>query len=343
MATVQLSNIIDTTVFRDLPAVDGPEKTAFWESGVIARSPLFDMIADAPGKGYELPFWNDLDASVEPNYSNDDPTDIAVPQNLAQADQAGWKAFLNEGWSAADLAAELVMGQKPMERIRQRIDTYWRRQFQRRLLASARGVLADNIANDGADMAYVAAGATNADVTASTVFTRENFTTAAYTMGDMVDEIQLIAVHSVVMKRMVDNGDVETIRDEDGQIILQSYLGKRIVVDDSMPYVPASGTGGADDAPRYTSILFGRNAFGYGEGTPMVPYEVERQAAQGQGGGVETLWSRKTWLLHPFGFKQVVAPSTEESHTLAQLASAATWDRVVARKNVPLAFLVTNG
>jgi len=45
MATVQLSDIIDITVFKDLPAVNSPEKTAFWESGIIASSPVLDNLS----------------------------------------------------------------------------------------------------------------------------------------------------------------------------------------------------------------------------------------------------------------------------------------------------------
>lgn len=342
MSTVQLSDIIDVQVFQDIPAVDGVEKTVFFESGVINSSPLLNTLANAAGKTAELPFWNDLDESSAPNLSTDDPTDVAVPEKITQGEQISRKAFLNKGWSESDLASELVLGPKAMERIRARTDRYWRRQFQRRLIASCNGVMADNIAADGSDMVYTAAGTTNNDVTASTVFTRQNFTTAAFTMGDMVEDITTIAVHSVVMKRMVDNGDIETIRDNDGNIIMQTFLGRRIVMDDSLPYTPAAGSGGGDAAPRYTSILFGNGAFGYGEGTPKMPVEIEREAAQGEGAGIETLWTRKTWILHPFGYQNTGTPASF-SFTTTELAAATTWSRVVARKNVPLAFLVTNG
>ena len=88
-------------------------------------------------------------------------------------------------------------------------------------------------------------------------------------------------------------------------------------------------------------MLFGEGAFGYGVGSPMVPVEVEREAAQGNGGGIETLWVRNTWLLHPFGFQQTGTPAGE-SFTMAELRAATSWSRVVERKNVPIAFLSTN-
>ena len=60
------------------------------------------------------------------------------------------------------------------------------------------------------------------------------------------------------------------------------------------------------------------------------------------GAGVEELWTRKTWLLHPLGFQHTGTPS-KASFSLTELKAAAQWDRVVERKNVPFAALVTNG
>lgn len=89
------------------------------------------------------------------------------------------------------------------------------------------------------------------------------------------------------------------------------------------------------------------------EGAPRAA--DERQARAGNGGGVETLWERKTWILHPFGYQFTGTDITNRANTngrtgantgvdelsplLADLRKAANWDRVVDRKNVPIAFL----
>jgi hypothetical protein len=333
MATVRLSDIIDVVVFNDLPSVNSPEKTVFYQSGIVTRNGLLDSLASGPGKVAELPFWKDLDATQAPNLSTDNPADVATPNKIVQGEQIGRKAFLNQGWSASDLASELAMGPRAMDRIRERVDTYWMRQWQRRLIASCNGVLADNVANDASDMVFDVAVDS---ATATSVFTRANFTSAAFTLGDAVDGLQAIAVHSVIYKRMIDNDDIDFIPDSQGNMTIPTYLGKRVIVDDGLPVNP----NGANDA-KYTSILFGAGAFGYGDGAPLVPVAVEREEAQGEGAGIETLWTRKTWLLHPFGFQAAGVPAAN-SYTLAELALDETWDRVIERKNVPLAFLVTN-
>ena len=337
MATVRLADIIDVTVFRDLPAVNGPEKTAFFESGIVTRNSLLDGLASAAGKTAELPFWKDLDGSIEVNYSNDNPANTATPQKTTQGEQITRKAFVNQGWQVSDLASEIAMGARAMDHIRSRADKYFQRQWQRRLIASSNGVLADNVANDSGDMVNDVASESIAGQTASTKFNRDAFTDAVYSMGDMATELSAMAVHSAVMQQMVKNDDIVYIPDSMGNLTIPTFMGLRVIVDDGMT-VTAGSTGGF----KYTSALFGNGAFGYGVGSPDVPVEIEREAAQGNGGGIETLWLRNTWILHPFGFQNTGTPAATESFTLAELAAATKWDRVVERKNVPMAFLITN-
>jgi hypothetical protein len=79
-----------------------------------------------------------------------------------------------------------------------------------------------------------------------------------------------------------------------------------------------------------------------GEGVPKVAAEVNRTPMAGNGGGMESIWERKTWILHPFGFEWIEsgAALAEFSPTLADLRLAAHWNRItVSRKQVPLAFI----
>ena len=336
MATTRLSDIIDVVTFQDLPPVNGPEKTAFFQSGIINRNGLLDGLASAAGKTAELPFWKDLDGSVETNYSNDNPADVATPQKVAQGEQIARKAFVNQGWQVADLASELAMGAKAMDHVRARTDMYFQRQWQRRLIATTNGILADNVANDGGDMVVDVAAEAVASQTSDTRFNRDAFTDAVFTLGDASTELSAIAVHSAVHAQMVKNDDIVYIPDSQGNLTIPTYMGLRVIVDDGLTV-----TAGTTDGFKYTSVLFGQGAFGYGVGSPDVPVEIEREAAQGDGGGIETLWVRNTWILHPFGFQNTGTPAGV-SYTQAELAAATAWDRVIERKNVPLAYLITN-
>jgi hypothetical protein len=335
MATTQLADVIIPEVYLSYDAVNSPEKTAIFESGVVVRSPLLDSLANNGGNTFNIPFWNDLDSSVAPNLSSDDPTSSATPNKIGTGKQIGRSAQLNQWYSNADIASELA-GSDANQQVRNRFGTYWMRQWQKRLIATANGILADNVANDSGDMVTDVAAESIAAQTASTLFNRNAFTSAVYTMGDMADQLTSIVVHSAVMKQMVNNDDIDYIPDSEGNLTIPTYMGLRVIVDDG-----ATVTAGSTDGFKYTSIIFGAGAFGYGEGSPMNPVETQREALQGDGAGVEYIGERKTWVLHPFGFADVGTPAAL-SYTNTELATATTWDRVVERKNVPMAFLITN-
>ena len=338
MATVRLTDVVIPAVYESYTANDSPEKTAFFESGVATRNAMLDAKANEGGDQLKVPFWNDLDADAEPNLSSDNPGSSATPNKLTSGLQVAQMAYLNQAYSTADLAGEIA-GSDPMQRIRDRFGRYWMRQWQRRTIACLQGVLADNIANDSSDMVEDVSIADGNNATADNLFSRSAFTGAGFTLGDMFQSTSAIAVHSVVYKRMVDNDDIEFIPDSEGRMTIPTFMGRRVIVDDGMPVEDGATSGNV-----YTSVLFGEGAMGYGEGSATTPVEVERSALQGDGGGVEILVERKSWLIHPFGMRITAGTTpTAASFSLAELRAAATWDRVVERKNIPLAFLKTNG
>lgn len=336
MANTQLSDAVIPEVYLDYVANDSPEKTAFVESGIAVTNPVLQAQANSGGNVIEVPHWNDLDSAVEPNIGDTTDND-ATPNKLTSGKQTARNAYLNNGWAAKDLVGEIA-GSDPMRRIRDRTDRYWMRNWQFRLLACAEGIQADNVANDSSDMVNDIAIEDGTSATAGNLIGRSAVVEAAFTLGDSFGQTGVIALHSAVYKRLVNLDDIDFVKDSTGTLDIPTYLGKRVVVDDSMPVI-AGGTSGF----KYTSILFGAGAFGYGEGSPAVPVEVDRDPAKGVGSGLETLWERKTWLIHPSGFNFTSASVASESATLAELRTASNWSRVFDRKSIPMAFLVTNG
>ena len=337
MANTELIDIFVPEVFASYQVNDAVEKTEFVESGVVALNPTLDQRADAGGYLTTVPHWNDLDANIEPNYSNTTYTDIAEPQKITSGEMTSRISYLNEGWSSSDLNKELA-GSDPMERIANRVDSYWQRQFQRRVLSIAIGLYNDNVASNGGDMVVDVSSTTPGTITEDNRFTASGFVDAQYTLGDRSGGLGVLAVHSMVMKKMVKDQLIEYIRDAEGRLMYASYMGIRVVVDDGMP------TFGTGVDRKYLSILFGPGALGYGRGTPRTPSEVQRYAERANGGGVEILWSRKTWLIHPMGYNflsdTITGPGL--SPTWADLQDADNWERVLDRKKVPIAFYVTN-
>lgn len=334
--TTRLSDVIQIPVYDSYIAVNNPETSLLVRTGIIATSPDMNALATGTAIAMTIPYWNDLDPNVEPNYSNDDPDDIATANKVTSASQNVRKSFLNQIYGSMDLTRELA-GSDPMRQIKNRFGEYWVRQLQRRVISSALGVMNDNVANDSGDMTTNIALETTVGQTGANLFSRDAFVNAAFTMGDQTDSLKAIAMHSVVYKRLIKNDDIDFIPDSQGTLTA-TYLGSSIIVDDSMPVIAGTTSGF-----KYVSVLFGRQSILFGEGSALVPSWVYRNEKAGNGGGMEEIGERKEWVVHPNGFSWVEGSLTEFSPTLADLKLAAHWDRKVPRKFARMAFLITNG
>lgn len=345
MAITTIGDIVtgNVPVLLSYMTQDPVEKTAFFQSGILAPTPYAAEIARGPSNLANIPFWKAIDSSIEPNYSNDIYQDIATPRNVQTGEMMARVAYLNEGFGQADLTVELT-SQNPLQSVATRLDNFWQRQAQRRLLATSLGIYNDNVA---ATDAFHTQNDMVVDVSATSGFDAGAFIDATQTMGDALDGPQgevlgVIAMHSFVYGQARKQQLIDFIRDAENNTMFATYQGYRVVVDDSMTVV------GAGAERKFISIIFGNGAIGYGEGSPTTPLAYQREEERGNGGGVETLWSRKTWLLHPLGYSFTNAVITGNgSETIARsaswqdLANATNWNRVVERKHVPIAFLVT--
>ena len=97
-------------------------------------------------------------------------------------------------------------------------------------------------------------------------------------------------------------------------------------------------------------MIFGPGALGFAEETPPGEdgLEYDRAPDRGNGGGTETLWNRRNFVVHPLGYSFLSTtitgtPTTTRpvSANWADLALATNWERKFARKQVPLAFITS--
>ena len=341
MPLTQITDIVTPEVFTDYVQLLTTDRSAFIASGVVETSPFFDGLLAGGGQTFNIPHFKDLD-NTPANISTDLEGDFGAPGNnmiplkTTTGREIAIRLSRNQGWSSADLAGDLA-GADPMESIASRVADYWVREQQRILIASLQGVMADNAANGGDDMLIDITNGTGT-VTAEHLFSAEVFIDAVQTMGDAGEELVAIAVHSVVYRRMQKNNLIDFIEDSNGVIKIPTFLGRRVIVDDSMPKILESPNF------RFSSYLFGAGSVALGVGSARVPTAVERDERAGGGGGVETLHNRVEWLFHPRGFQFNVGSIVLESPTDTELRAAAGWTRSdTDRKLVKFAELRTNG
>lgn len=330
-----LSDVVFRDELRDYITVNSVERTAFFESGILTTNSDMTTLLASPSNTFTIPWWVDLDASVESNYSNDVYTDIAVPLSVTSASMQARAAYLNEGWNCMNLVKNIT-NQDPLEFVAGRLLSYWRRVAQRRAIATVVGIYNDNVASNGGDMVVDAGG----QITAAAIIR------AKATMGDYSGQLgglSVIAMHSAVQTELqiLNLIDFTPIADQVPEF--GRFQGMRVVVDDGMPVITGTPN-------KYLSVIFGPGALGFAEETPPGEdgLEYERAPDRGNGGGAETLWSRRNFVVHPLGYSFLSAtitgtPTTTRpiSANWADLALATNWERKFARKQVPLAFITS--
>ena len=341
MATgvTRISDVVVPEIFSPYVQQLTETKSRLVRSGAIARDAVLDADLAGGGLTFNRPSFRDLDDDAD-NTSSDDPDVNSSPNKIGTSTEIQVRLSRNNSWSSMDLTGDLA-GADPMEAIATRVSDYWIRRLQAAFVATMKGVFADNAAAPAAtehatnDMTHNVSSTVFAD--GVTNFSAEAFIDATLTMGDSMEALGMIMVHSVVYGRMLKNNLVDFVVDSSNEqaIRIPTFLGREVIVDDGVPFT----------AGVFESWLFGAGAIRLGMGAPKVPTEVDRKAAAGNGSGQDVLHNRTEWAIHPAGNAYVGTPTAGGPSNLAtanNLAAAASWARVFPqRKMIKIARLIT--
>lgn len=334
----RLADVIVPEIFSPYVQLMTEEKSRLIRSGAIVRDPVLDQNLAGAGVTFQEPSFKDLDNDEE-NVSTDDPAQNSTPNKIGTTSEIQVRLSRNNSWSSMDLTSDLI-AVDPMQAIANRVSDYWSRREQAAFIATMKGIYANNATATDAyhkqnDMLFDVSGvAFSAGVTN---FTAEAFIDATLTMGDGLEDLTMVCVHSIVYGRMLKNNLIDFIQDSiNGQAIrIPTFLGRELIVDDGMPF----------NAGVFDTWLFGRGAVRNGRGAPKVPTEMDRVASAGNGSGQDVMHNRVEWCLAPVGYAYIgTAPNGGPSNaaTANNLAAAASWRRAFnERKQIKMARLVT--
>ncbi len=339
MAETRVAEVVVPQIFTPYVQQLTERKNKLIESGAIAVDSGLSAMLQGAGLTFNVPSWQDIPNDAD-NVGGDDPGVTSTPNDLATSQEIAVRLNRNQSWKNMDLVAELS-GSDPANTIANRVATYWSHRLQAAALATLAGVFADN------DAAPAASEHTEDDLTldvsaggfllGTTNFQAENFINASALMGDSADDLDTLCVHSMVYATMQKNNLIDFIPDSEGRVNIPTFLGRRVVRDDSMPN-PSSGI--------YHSYILGRGALKFGRSTPKNATAVAREEAEGNGQGSETLYNRVVWAIHPVGHKFAVASPAvggpSNATTSGNLGHADSWVRVYPeRKQIKIVRLIT--
>lgn len=340
--TVRLMDAITPDVYFNYLTLDTTARAKLMGSGIVRSDPVMAQKLAGAGIAFQTPFWGDLDDDGS-SIGSDDPARVITPSKIRADKHQFVRQVRTKSWSSADLVRELV-GSDPMKRIASLTGKWWGREFDVIGYATIEGFLADNVANDSADMVHdVTAAAGNHTVAGNTVannvMSARVILDAKQQMGELAYEtLSKIMMHSQVYTNLEKQNMITFVPSSDGRTRFPFYLGFAVIISDRMPVQIVEGN------PVYTSYLSGPDILGFGEHAVEIPVEVKREPGQGNGMGVETLYTRRQFALSPYWFTFTQNTVSDEFPTTADLRLAVNWDRkATERKHIPFVAIKTLG
>lgn len=324
MATTKIANVIVPEVYNPYVIQKTEQLNAVIASGIATRDPeiVFPNVGTQVkgGKTIHIPFWKSLvDADNAADEILSDEGQLTI-NNISAGESIAAIHVRGKAWGANDLA-RFFAGSDPMLAIADMNAAYWANRMQHVLVKSLEGIT-DKTNGAIKDHVVDISGETGA----AAVLSSEAMVDAIYKMGDHASELAGIIMHSQAMAKLVKLNLIDTIRDADNNIEYKAYMGKRVIIDDTL-----AATAGA-----YPIYFFGQGAVAFNEDTTSLDItETDRDSL----GGNDILISRRAFVMHPRGLKWVGTPDgTTPSNT--ELATPANWALADSLKNIPITKLV---
>ncbi|MDF2797523.1 MAG: hypothetical protein K0R85_267 [Devosia sp.] len=334
MATTRLSDVIYGPLFLPTTIQRIAQLSRIRNSPIVSTDAQLQQFANGPGDLVQMPFWNDLTGNS--NVSTDDPAQSATPNKLTQGQDMARKIRRNNGWQSANLVASML-AEDPLDAVAKLIAEYWVREEQRIMGQQMAGVFASpGMAGNVLDVASADGAVTPVNLDA------EVAANAYALLGEYGQTLSAVLMHSRVFYNLRAQRAIVFGKDPVTGLDFVRWDDKDVFVSDQCPRVA-----GATSGFEYTSYLFGNGAIGYaeatGDGGPKKPVEIDSVAAAGNGEGVETVWYRRHWVMHPRGVAFTGDPANASGVTDAELANGANWTRKYDPKLIRMVAVTTNG
>lgn len=329
MSETRLTNAVVPDVFSAYTVEPSIYRSRFYSSGVMQMDEGISALLAGGGEIYNLPFWQDVSGT-----SGDIPSETvaATVNNLAAAKQAFRKQVRNKAWGANDLVA-VYAGSDPMAKLTEMVVGYWAQAFDQIAINSLRGIVADNIANDSGDLVNDISSASgsaayfsDAGVIDAQAKLGENGTVSAGDNNNGNYAAILVNNATYAYMRKIDVIDFVPISGQERPV--EFYMGMRVIVDRNA-YV---------NSTVYDSYILKNGVLRMGMTTSgYLPTEVDRDPSTGF--GIDKLYTRRTFAIHPIGTAWADTSVAGVSPTDGELYAATNWNRVFNAENMGIVVL----
>lgn len=314
MSITRIADVIQPEIFTPYTIQRTMELSALIQSGIAENNSQFDELASGPNTLVNMPFWDDLTGDPEVMDDTGETTPGKITANKDVARKLAWvKSY------GANALSAMLSGSDPLKAIADLFASYWNRQYQSMLLSILEGVFSS------AMMAEKVHDITTGTGDAALISGR-TFIDAVQRMGDAKDLLTGVMIHSATEAFLAKNDLIEYKEESDGKIRVPYFMGKRVIVDDSVAFDTVTGASEA--------YLFGNGAIAWGNGSHPDIQQTEVVRKGLSLAGEDILVNRRLSILHPRGVKWTEDSVDGTFPTFGELETGSNWQRVYEPKAV---------
>lgn len=323
MPITRISDVIVPELFNPYVINRTMELSALFQSGIVVNNAEFNALASEAARTHNMPFFEDLQGESEA-ILEDKPT---AKNKITSNKDVSTTIYRKMSWAASNLAAALA-GSDPMKAIDDLVAAFWARDMQKELIAILAGVFGSYTDESSATVIPMAdhiLDLSSMSTAAAKIISASAFIDACQLLGDAQSQLSGVAMHSATKSYLKKQNLIATERDSTG-VEFETYQDRKVTVDDGCP---------VDSSGIYTTYLFGNGAIALGNGSPvgLVATEVDRDPDSGA--GVDTLYNRKAFILHPRGIAYTgKVRENVETPTREELRNAENWNPVYEKKQL---------
>jgi len=323
MAANVLADVFERVLWTTEDIRNSSEMTNFINSKILVSDATITAKVNAEDSGslIYIPYVQE-DLYSEASIMDDSGNLIPITKTDKKQAQA-FVGFYAKAWGEKNIVREIGSGISAIDSAQALMGRYWNKDIQARMVSSLVGCIADNKASHASD-----------NVLTDTVntFSYTLAIDALSKVGESMDKFVAVAVHSGTYAHILKNNAAQiTAVIDDLGIERKFYNGMELIVSDLLPVDAVAGT--------TTTVFLKAGAFVFADAmidTPVVLYTDPRV---GFGAGETSVISKYAYLLHVNGYTFTNASVVGVSPSVAELASAANWDRLVDAKQAPFVAL----
>lgn len=225
MAVTKIADVIQPELFAQYVIDRTTEKSEIMYAGAIENNPTLNQLITGGGTTFNMPKWNDLGGNSE---VLSDGQSLNVDK-ITSYKEVATLMIRGKAWGANELAGALA-GDDPMQAIASLVAEWWVRDEKTTLMHILNGVFASGSMADLVHDIHSEAGDAS-KISGNAVLDAKQL------LGDASDLLTMLYMHSAVFTELQKQNVIQFIPVAESHIQIPTYLGYRVVCDDSAPVV----------------------------------------------------------------------------------------------------------